>query len=278
LNNWIEMIRIGKATTRKNVDLLAATKEEGSDTEGSDEESESDDFDPNTNHEYEPWVWHSYSDSQVDSTVSAFDRLGTGIERRLPQRPAATEGAPLPSEADLHAASVPQACFIRAFLAQARRPRFKHIAPGPLVPTRELFAANQKFAPMLEALLEERDPDRDGTLVLPVLIFATADGRRADLDSLGDELSNSFSKQLALEGGDGFPAGIYSESVERTDIDSAEEGFRLVLPLALGQHAKKSDGSLIEEGSTADLSQHGYKPFGGEWWLAQRLERLLDHW
>lgn len=279
LSNWIEMIRIGKVTTCKTVDLPAATKEEGSDTEGSDEDSESDNFDPKTNREYEPWVWHSYSDSQVNSTVSAFNRLATAIEYRLPQRPAATEESPLLSETDLDAASVPQACFIRAFLAQARRPCFKNIAPGLCIPTRETFAANQKFVPMLEAVLEERDPDRDGTLVPPVLIFATADGCRADLDSLGDELSNPFTRQLALGGGDhDFPAGLYSESVERTDIDSAEEGFRLILPFALGQHAKKSDGSSIEEGSIADLFQHGYKPFGGEWWRAQRLERLFDHW
>ncbi|ROV90899.1 hypothetical protein VMCG_09974 [Cytospora schulzeri] len=297
LSNWIEMIRIGKVTTRKPVGHSgpAESDEEGSDTEGSGEDTESkdgdsesededevsasDDFDPNTNREYEPWVWHSYSDSQVDSTVSAFDRLVAAIEDRLPQRPATTEETHLLSESDLDAASVPKACFIRAFLAQARRPRFRNIAPGLLVPTRETFAADQKFTPRLEAVLEAGEPDRDGTLVPPVLIFATAYGRRADLDSLGDELSNPFVKHLALEDGDsGFPAGLYSESVERTDIDGAEEGFRLILPFSLGQHARKSDGSLIEEGSIAGLFQHGYKPFGGEWWRAQRLERLFVRW
>lgn len=27
-----------------------------------------------------------------------------------------------------------------------------------------------------------------------------------------------------------------------------------------------------------DLFQHGHKPFGGEWWRLQRLERLFDRW
>lgn len=31
-------------------------------------------------------------------------------------------------------------------------------------------------------------------------------------------------------------------------------------------------------GSVAELFQHGFKPFGGEWWRAQRLEALFDHW
>ena len=28
----------------------------------------------------------------------------------------------------------------------------------------------------------------------------------------------------------------------------------------------------------SDLFQHGFKSFGGEWWRAQRLERLFDKW
>lgn len=80
-------------------------------------------------------------------------------------------------------------------------------------------------------------------------------------------------------------AGVYSESVERNGChDNAEEGFRLLLPYGFendwdaSEGARKSDGSFIDRGKVADLFQHGYKPFGGDYYRPQRLERLLDCW
>jgi hypothetical protein len=79
------------------------------------------------------------------------------------------------------------------------------------------------------------------------------------------------------------PAGLYSESVRRSETDNAEEGFRLLLPFKLrpndphGLGARKSDGCLVDDQSVAELFQHGFKPFGGEF-RAQRLESLLDRW
>ncbi|KAI3333839.1 hypothetical protein F4824DRAFT_502829 [Ustulina deusta] len=32
------------------------------------------------------------------------------------------------------------------------------------------------------------------------------------------------------------------------------------------------------DAAVAELFQHGYKPFGGDYYRPQRLERLLDHW
>lgn len=74
--------------------------------------------------------------------------------------------------------------------------------------------------------------------------------------------------------------------MERRDLDSAEEGFRLLLIPGPGAsntaelHARKSDGTLLDgvDSQVAGLFQHGHKPFGGEWWRPQRLERLLGQW
>lgn len=49
-----------------------------------------------------------------------------------------------------------------------------------------------------------------------------------------------------------------------------------MLPLDLvGQHARTSDEDVVGEGF-ASLFQHGYEPFGGDRWRAQRMER--DRW
>lgn len=68
-------------------------------------------------------------------------------------------------------------------------------------------------------------------------------------------------------------------------VDTAEEGFRLLLPFTFNDRrdkscegARKSDGDHIDRESVADLFQHGFKPFGGGYYRPQRLERLLDHW
>ena len=70
--------------------------------------------------------------------------------------------------------------------------------------------------------------------------------------------------------------------------DNSEEGFRLLLTYGLEggcgdsetatTGARKSDGALIDPGTSIYLFQHGYKPFGGDYYRAQRLERLFDHW
>ncbi|KAL2118601.1 hypothetical protein VTJ04DRAFT_8261 [Mycothermus thermophilus] len=97
-------------------------------------------------------------------------------------------------------------------------------------------------------------------------------------------------------------AGLYLEGVDRLAYDIAEEGFRLLLPkcrllevfgqdwhvlgampqqrvlgIEDGNGPRKSDGSLADI-RKGELFQHGYKPFGGEYHRAQRLERVLELW
>lgn len=67
-------------------------------------------------------------------------------------------------------------------------------------------------------------------------------------------------------------AGLYTQAVERNALDVAEEGFRLLLPFTFNDDwdksvgARKSDGSLVDRGRFSELFQHGYKPFGGDYY------------
>lgn len=250
LSHWIHMIQIGKITA-------------------SPEKTETE--------KLGLWAWHSYSEAQVDSTVAAFDLLVEAIESRMPAeslRPA-REG-PFLSDEDLDAASILNPCFVREFLTRARSPRFEFIAPGLLVPhDREAFVSGQVFTTV--------DTSSDESVVVPPVLLFRATDRTANFDCDNKYISlNPFLGPFKVPKGDhSVPAGLYSESVRRSEWDNAEEGFRLILPFAMrGEEggARKSNGQELERGSVADLFQHGFKPFGGEWYRAQRLERLFEKW
>ncbi|KAI0851204.1 hypothetical protein F5Y00DRAFT_16984 [Daldinia vernicosa] len=255
LSNWWHMVQIGKITA-------------------------SQDSAPNEKHG--PWIWHSYSPMQVVSAIASFERLVKAIETRIsPDKLLPISNKPLFSHTDLDKASVPNPCFIRSFLSGVRRPRFDRIAPGLAIPHNPtIFAANQRYTVM-------NISSKHGTIIPPVLIFASAEKRIVSLISANSYVSfnpfcRAFSKDIPSDG-QSILSGLYSESVERFSGDNAEEGFRLLLPFplrALGEEhgARKSDMNLVEEKSVADLFQHGFKPFGGEWWRAQRLEMLFDAW
>lgn len=238
-----------------------------------------------------PWIWHSYGHIQVDTTVAAFHRLAEAIENRMPtSTPHIAGSAALLSDEVLDSAHVPDECFIRSFLTQARRPRFKRIVPGLTVAENdaEAFSRTQKFTPLREAVEEELGP-LSGTVVPPLLIFPAVrdpNGRSRIAipgKKLNKDISGSWPRYLQHLEEESIPAGLYSEGVERRDMDSAEEGFGLVLasariPPGGSKHARKSDGSLMDVDGVFDLFQHGHKDFGGEWWRPQRLERLFDQW
>lgn len=299
LTKWIDMIRVKKVTTAKdphnreiimqeNIGGNAEESAEHSIEYESDEEISLYDFDPNACTEYKPWIWHSYGHPQVDSTVSSFHRLAEAVEDRMPSFPGSGTTAattmdslsPSPalfSDEALDAASVPEDCFIRSFLTKARRPAFTRVAPGLIIPAdAEAFARIQRFT-YRRARVQGQLDDGDGTIVPPILIFPAADGS-ATMRALGGDDAPPWPQYYKPGEGGPLAAGLYSEGVERRSVDSAEEGFRLVLPFDLvGEHARTSDGAVVEKGF-ASLFQHGYKPFGGEWWRAQRMERLFDRW
>ncbi|KAI1074384.1 hypothetical protein F5B20DRAFT_574100 [Whalleya microplaca] len=255
LSNWIHMVQIKK---------IIASQDEA------------------PNEKFGPWTWQPYSEAQVDSTVVAFERLAATIEERMAagHQLHPSEG-PLLSDEQLDAASVPRHCFIRSFLTRARRPHFKMIAPGLEIPhDPTTFIDNQKFTVMAAS-------SEYGIIIPPVLVFASAERLVVDLDAPNQYVSfNPFCKVFkdgVSRGDRSILVGLYSESVERFSVDNAEEGFRFLLPFRfhnLGQThgSRMSDGRLLTDGSIAELFQHGFRTFGGEWWRAQRLETLFDHW
>ncbi|KAJ2988999.1 hypothetical protein NUW58_g3691 [Xylaria curta] len=237
------------------------------------------------NEKYGPWTWNTYSEIQVDGTVAAFKRLVSAIEERMPVggRPPAHDAGSLLSPEQLDAGLVPVDCFVRDFATRAPAPRFRFIGPGLEVVPRntDTFVANQRFTSM-DARSEY------GPIIPPVLLFASSERATVNLESQSQYISfNPFLREFQdVDVDHPAIAGLYSESVARFSIDNAEEGFRLLLPFRFrdrdmsgeGRGARRSDGTLVSEGSVAELFQHGFKPFGGEWWRAQRLEVLFDHW
>ncbi|KAK9774048.1 hypothetical protein AB5N19_06960 [Seiridium cardinale] len=267
LSNWIDLIHIGK--------IVAAPRDVPSRFGGQ---------------KIGPWEWRPYGEAQVDACVGAWDRLCSAIEARI--GPADTtvvtdapilELDPLLTPAALDAASVPAPSFARAFLTRARRPMFRCIAPGLLLPPTNSseFAALQRFTRL----------PRGSHAVSPVCLFPAVQKQdhQADLSGTLSPFSNDFrTRSTDSPVPSRVPAGVYSESVERNAHDNTEEGFRLLLPYGLegielfggedADGARKSDRSSVERGAVAQLFQHGYKPFGGDYYRPQRLERLLDHW
>lgn len=283
LSNWISLIRLGKVVASP-----APTGLYGSEKIG-------------------PWEWRSYGDGQVAACIAAWDRLCGAIEAR--QRAAAAKvdndhnhhdhhGEPLLTPAALDAANIPDPSFARDFLRLARRPpRIRRLAPGLYLPPADgpSFAAAQPYARLLRpgGSGSSSGNNGDGTqqqhrqpvVVPPVYIFFSGpydppvdvtgwrSPFRGRLDVDDDEAARLLPSRV--------PAGVYTEGVARgRDLDCAEEGFRLLLPFAVA--ARKSDGSEVAVRNNDymgdDLFQHGYKPFGGDYYRPQRLERLLDHW
>ncbi|KAK4033109.1 S-adenosylmethionine synthase protein [Parachaetomium inaequale] len=276
LSTWIDLIHLGKivASPRDAPPLFGVEK-------------------------IGPWEWRPYSEAQVASCVGAWDRLCAAIEARVsllsPTGTTSTTSAakpePLLTPPTLDAASIPKPCFARSFLSRTRRPAFRYIAPGLLLPPPDAteFTALKPYASL---------PRSNSHAIPPVCLFATARGERREADVAGPSSpfcrpfwarSNDEASSLLLPSR--VPAGVYSEAVERDCFDNAEEAFRLLLPFGLEgdvhargedvnrivKGARKSDGSFVRRGTAAELFQHGYKPFGGDYYRAQRLERLLEH-
>ncbi|KAK4077869.1 uncharacterized protein Triagg1_3563 [Trichoderma aggressivum f. europaeum] len=266
LSNWIELIHLGKTQ------ITPSPRDEGG-RYGSEKIG--------------PWEWLPYSEAQVAACLDAWEELCKTIETRISHITSSgsittsntTSPVRLLDPAVLDAAVVPNPSFARSFLTRARRPLFRSIAPGLVLPPADAaeFAAAQSFTGL----------PRGHHVVPPVCLFpATEDEPRFILTSSSNPFCNDF---RATTADSAVPsqvrAGVYSESVERNaGHDYAEEGFWLLLPNSFESGwdaidgARKSDGSLIAKERLTDLFQHGYKPFGGDYYRPQRLERLFDCW
>lgn len=275
LSNWISLIRLGKVVGSPGETGLYGSEKVG------------------------PWEWRSYGEGQVDACIAAWDRLCGAIEARQSDpddHEKHDDGEPLLTPAALDAASIADPSFARGFLSRARRPsRIRRIAPGLYMPPADgaTFAAAQPYAHLLRDSSSSIDGTQQHPLVIPPVYIFFSGPYDAPVDVTGwrspfrGQLDVASDEEAARLLPSRVPAGIYTEGVTRgRNLDCAEEGFRLLLPFAV-EGARKSDGSEVVVrngdyaggGSVGDgLFQHGYKPFGGDYYRAQRLERLLDHW
>ncbi|KAK1522007.1 uncharacterized protein CCOS01_09719 [Colletotrichum costaricense] len=152
------------------------------------------------------WEWRPYGDAQVAIYIAALDGLCDAIETRIVGNDNAATGQshsePLLTPAVLDTASVPDG-FARAFLTRARRPRFRHVAPGLALPL--VDAADSK------ALQRFAQQQRPGLLDIPsVCLFPVAQrGLESNITgSLSPLLSHSYLSRV--------PAGFYEEFEARS--------------------------------------------------------------
>ncbi|KAF8861289.1 hypothetical protein BDZ45DRAFT_264493 [Acephala macrosclerotiorum] len=204
LSNWISMIRLGKITAGPEGVKL-------------------------DNEKWTPWMYHSYSPQQVEDTVAAFNRLVVAIESRIPAaRRRWPALSPIFSHELLDSALIPRPSFTRSFLMTIRLPSFKFIAPGLLLPTPETFVQSQSFT-------STKDDD-DNLAIPPVLLF------RSQQNFHGDHTGNPktpFGRPYnSVLQDNQIRAGVYTDPICRRSEDTAEEGFRLVLPFPLALSAR----------------------------------------
>ncbi|KAJ5517167.1 hypothetical protein N7527_008727 [Penicillium freii] len=222
-----------------------------------------------------PWEWRPYSEAQVTTCVGAWDRLCRAIEAGILQLPNplsligpiygtdADNPEPLVASTVLDAASVPDPSFARLLLPPADSSGFVAAQPFAALPH------SQHTAPPVYLFLAEGGDQRPIQLTRTTTPFLLLDYYSMSTDTLTPSCDSP---------------GLYTAAVERNGLDTAEDGFRLLLPFTLNDGwgrsvgARRSDGELADRGSFADLFQHGFKPFGGDYYRPQRLERLLDCW
>ena len=222
------------------------------------------------------WICHSYTVGQVEETVEEFNLLVDAIESRMPGTVPSTDESLL-SEEELDAANIPDG-FARSFLSQAKRPKFKQIAPGLSIPD-TLSIRNQPFS-SIEPFNGERLYE-----ICPILLF-----RSSQLYNLPDSDPNGYDTPFGYPYSKlrSYPAGLYLADTSRGCNNEFEDAAKVVLPFGIGGKgfARKSDGSCFGEAITsdsvdpkdtyADLYQQGYNPFIEKHDV--RLARILECW
>ncbi|RFU29628.1 hypothetical protein B7463_g6712, partial [Scytalidium lignicola] len=220
----------------------------------------------------EPWIMPSYTVSDVNETLEAFDRLTRVVETRMPGAPG-NETYRLGDAIESSAPSLNS--FAGRFLARAREIRCRQVAPG-------LHIARQQ--PFSSVDIEE------GKL-RPILLFESSQNAHQDTERApwGEEVPISPFPQH-FQAITNYPAGVY---LTETDPDGAhpfEDGCKLILPYAIGDNgwARTSDGALFGDnmhakGPTASpvprstqLYQQGFNHFIKTHDV--QLKHVLWHW
>jgi hypothetical protein len=231
----------------------------------------------------DPWICHHWNDLMVQETADAFNALVESIETRMRDQGFSVPeiSGPLVPDSVMEALRIPPG-FARSFVANARRPAFRYIAPGLSVPTAQSFA-QQPFHGDDDPNQEE-DLEAASLTVEPILLFASTESfHLADRDEREDPPFQTPRDSLSS-----IPAGVYFLESERQATHGFEDAVKLVLPFGVGGNgfARTSDGLQIgderssEDSSCGDrytdLYQQGWNPFVEMHQV--RLVKILESW
>jgi hypothetical protein len=245
-------------------------------------------------HKFGPWINVPYSDSMLEETVNALDELIYAIATRIPGASDADsmpENMGLVDEYELERSGIPAGLsgglptgFARAILQseQVRRPTFKYIAPGLMVPS-AMTLSQQPFRNV--APDSPNNPDNEISLP-PILLFRSEQNYTAppQSDETGSDLPFLWPYNQVTR----YPAGLYLAPVDHHSANDFEDECKLVLPFGIGSRGfvLKSDGSRFGENTEspdvepedtfADLYQPGYQPFVEMHGV--RLVKVIESW
>ncbi|KAL1846829.1 hypothetical protein Plec18170_008971 [Paecilomyces lecythidis] len=184
----------------------------------------------------EPWIMPSYTVSDVDETLEAFDRLARAVETRMPG--AAGHETHRLSDAIESSALSPNT-FAGQFLVRAREICFSQIAPGLRI------ARQQPFTSI----------DTEEGKLRPVLLFESSQNAYQDTERApwGAEVPIS-PFPWHFQAITNYPAGLYLTETDPDGVHPFEDGCKLILPYAIGRNgwARTSDGALFGEKTHAE--------------------------
>lgn len=238
---------------------------------------------------YNPWVLLPHSAAQLKSTLDAFAQLvvlieilmepnasadqallQSELENRLAQSSSDVDIG-LCSEQTLNEAGIPPG-FLREFLLNARKPKFKYVAPGLTLPSPEILLSTP-FGDMTLSF-------QFGDHMRPTPLFPSDIHRTTPAN--GPPFGFPFDKETYL------PAGLWLSPCDRNGENPFEDSCRLVLPFAVGRNgwAVTSDGDALGSNPysktmeardcVSELYQQGYNHFIPAHDV--RLEDVLRNW
>ncbi|KAK6844433.1 hypothetical protein PG995_014543 [Apiospora arundinis] len=270
LSQWLDMIEMGKVQTVA----------EGVSTRSG---------------RHDPWIEVGYSKRQLEETLKVWEQLLQAIETRIPgHEPSKTSDTLIDDsmvyleDAGLFPGFVPE------FLTKARRPAFRHIAPGIQLPDVDSITRHQPFRYVeLEFPYKHSEYPGSPKVQFPVLLFASSEGLTYNAPAVTNYYSFDrppFERPWAQVRS--YPAGLYFTMTDQ-GAPGFEDGVKLVLPFGIGGRgwARTADGAkfgeLTEDGIRTDaeidgkdkfdsLFQLGYNPFVGAHEV--RLVQVLRAW
>jgi hypothetical protein len=242
LEAWLDMIKKGK---------VKATKQGETEWE-----------------RFEPWVLVPYTDAGLQETLDVFDNLVQAIEMRIPGFTPDGKHVEygLVDEGVLDSANIVDG-FVRRFLLRARRPQFRHIAPGLETITTATFGKT----PFTAFFTELPHNIKENGEVPPLLLFFSDQYhivQNADQPDGSRHFSYPYQTSVPR-----YPLGLYFHAVHG-GFHRFDDECMIILPFGIGAngYARTSDGSMFGENLEDDfpqaenkdssLYQPGHKPFG----------------